>query len=52
MPDHISGMDGQMKQKEYKSMRCGFHYMTFTFDLTHDLAVELSRSNFKIIFQE
>ena len=38
---------------QFSNRWCGFHYITLTFDPTHDLDLGFSRSNFQVdVFQE
>ena len=37
-----------MEQKECEFLGCCTHYVTLNFDLTHDIDLVFSRSNFKI----
>ena len=51
----ISGMGGpiDMERKGFESIGCYTHFVTFNFDLNHDLDLEFSRSNFeKVVSQE
>ena len=51
----ISGMGGSidMERKGCESIGCYTHFVTFNFDLNHDLDLGFSRSNFqKVVFQE
>ena len=51
---HISGMAGptDLEWKGWESIECWTHYVSLNFDLTHDLDLGFSRSDFKIaIFQ-
>ena len=49
---HISGMVGSIcvKQKEGAPAGYWLNYVTSTFDLTHDLDLDCSRSNFEIAY--
>ena len=45
----ISGMGGPiaMERKEWESIGCYTHFVTFNFDFNHDLYLGFSRSNFE-----
>ena len=48
-------MDGliDMEQKGHGLRQCGIHYMTLTFDFTHDIDLGFSRANLEIaVIQE
>ena len=49
--DHILGTIGliNVKQKGSALFGCRVNYVTSTFDLTHDLNIGFSRSNFEIV---
>ena len=50
-----SGIEGSidMERKGCESVRCYTHFVTFNFDLNHDLDLGFSRSNFeKVVSQE
>ena len=52
---HISGMVGPIDVKRKGGALVGYwvNYVTFTFDLTHDLDLVVSRSKFEIdLFEE
>ena len=42
------GCPSDMEQKGCESTECRPHVVTFNFDLTHDLDLEFSTSNFEI----